>query len=108
MLMIKTPHVQSAQGFPHPIGCPQAFEQVAGDNSGFIHQVFPCCPAVTFIEPTLVPSQIHMQTPCLPTGTFRQSGGPKVRLPVLPASVRRPLWEFSVVPATNFSPGPTG
>jgi hypothetical protein len=100
--------MQSAHGFPHPFGCPQPFEQGAGDNSGFIHQVFHRCPAVTSTESTLVPSQIHMLKPCLPTGTIGQSNDPTALVAGL-LNVGRPnLSATSVFLATIFSPGLTG
>lgn len=108
MLIIDRPTVQSAQGFPHPIRCPQLVEQGAGDKSGFIHIVFPRPAALRPIETSLVPSQIHMLAPCFPTGTIRQSGDPKVCLPVLPVSVDRVPRECPVISAPIFSPGPTG
>ncbi len=108
MLIIDRATVQSAQGFPPPIRCPQPVEQGAGDNSGFIHLVFPRPAALRPSETPLVPSQIHMLAPCFPTGTIRHSGDPKVCLPVRPASVNRVPREFPVTSATIFSPGPTG
>ena len=99
--------MQSAQGFPHPEPFPQAFEQGAGDNSGFIHQVFPRCPRVTSSEPTLVPSQIHMLEPCLPTGPIGQSGDPTALVTRVLDIGRSMLRGSPVVPNTNFSPGST-
>jgi hypothetical protein len=100
--------MQSAHGFPHPVGCPQPFEQGAGDNSGFIHQVFPRRLQVTSSEPALVPNQIHMLKPCLPTGDISQSGDPAGLVAGLFNLGRSNLLATSVLLATIFSPGLTG
>jgi hypothetical protein len=100
--------MQSAHGFPHPIGRPHPFEQGSGDNSGFIHQVFPRRPAVTSSESALVPSQIHILKACLPTGTIGQSNDPTALVAGLLNVGRSNLAVTSVLLATIFSPGLTG
>ncbi len=100
--------MQSMQGFPHLVRCPQAFEQPSGDNSGFIHLVFHSRPLATSSRSTLVPSQIHMQTLCLPTGPIRHSGYPTGSDDGVAGISLLSFVETPVVPATIFSPGLTG